>query len=89
LITVVPEDGAWLIAVSDQGPGITPEDRERIFEPFWRSPDAGRVPGTGLGLTICAAVALNHGGSLRVEPGSRGGARFVLRMPQRQLASVG
>ncbi|MER7768554.1 ATP-binding protein [Kitasatospora sp. NPDC096140] len=71
-----------VVEVRDDGPGVPPEDRERIFEPFTRldearSRDAG---GSGLGLAIAADVATRHGGSLRVAHAPRG-ARFVLELP--------
>ncbi|MBD0670907.1 sensor histidine kinase [Streptomyces sp. CBMA156] len=71
-----------VLEVRDDGPGVPPEDRERIFEPFTRldearSRDAG---GSGLGLAIAADIATRHGGTLRVAP-ARSGARFVLELP--------
>jgi signal transduction histidine kinase len=71
------ENGSIEVAVADTGPGITPEERERIFRPFW-SRDGG---GTGLGLAIARELALALGGqiSLDTEPGR--GSRFVLLLP--------
>jgi signal transduction histidine kinase len=71
------ENGTVSVAVSDTGPGITPEERERIFRPFW-SRDGG---GTGLGLAIARELAVALGGSidLRSEPGL--GSRFELQLP--------
>ena len=71
------ENGSVEVAVADTGPGITPEERERIFRPFW-SRDGG---GTGLGLAIARELALALGGqiSLDTEPGR--GSRFVLLLP--------
>ncbi|MEV7183786.1 ATP-binding protein [Kitasatospora sp. NPDC093102] len=71
-----------VLEVRDDGPGVPPEDRERIFEPFTRldearSRDAG---GSGLGLAIAADIATRHGGTLRVAHAPRG-ARFVLELP--------
>ncbi len=68
--------------VEDEGPGIPPENLERIFEPFFsRRPD-----GTGLGLTLARQIAESHGGSLTAENRPGQGARFILRLPviQRQ-----
>lgn len=78
------------IAVADEGPGIPPEDRERIFERFVRL-DASRAHdgfGTGLGLAIARGLAEAHGGSLECAPASRG-ARFVLRLPSGSLPAEG
>jgi signal transduction histidine kinase len=71
------ENGSVEVAVADTGPGITAEERERIFRPFW-SRDGG---GTGLGLAIARELALALGGqiSLDTEPGR--GSRFVLLLP--------
>src|SRR3954449_2679094 len=71
------ENGTVSVAVSDTGPGITAEERDRIFRPFW-SRDGG---GTGLGLAIARELAVALGGSieLRSEPGL--GSRFVLVLP--------
>ncbi|GAB7184700.1 hypothetical protein ATKI12_4531 [Kitasatospora sp. Ki12] len=64
------------VAVDDAGPGVPPEQAKSLFERF-RS-GAGS---SGLGLSIAAWVAHAHGGSLTVERGTRGGARFLLRLP--------
>ena len=72
------EDAGWVsVRVSDSGPGITAEERERIFRPFW-SRDGG---GTGLGLAIARELAVALGGRLEVrsEPGL--GSRFELLLP--------
>jgi signal transduction histidine kinase len=80
------EDGAWRIAIADEGPGIAPENRDRVFEPFRRLRETGNVPGSGLGLTICMRVVKNHGGSLTIEQSEAGGAKFVVRLPDRGVA---
>jgi signal transduction histidine kinase len=71
------ENGEVAVAVSDTGPGIAPQEEERIFRPFW-SGDGG---GTGLGLAIARELALALGGRLELhsEPGR--GSRFVLVLP--------
>ena len=69
------------IAVRDRGPGIQPEERVRIFEPFHRSsPSSG--PGVGLGLHIAKEIVELHGGSLTVESPEDGGSRFVVAVPR-------
>ena len=72
-------NGSVSVVVSDSGPGVSPEERERIFRPFW-SRDGG---GTGLGLAIARELAVALGGriDLRSEPGL--GARFELILPLR------
>jgi two-component system NtrC family sensor kinase len=67
------------IAVSDDGPGVPPEIAERIFEPFFTTKPEGQ--GTGLGLSICYRIAEEHGGTIRLEKGREGGARFVVDLP--------
>ncbi|MGW4896421.1 sensor histidine kinase [Kitasatospora sp. NPDC004240] len=71
-----------VLEVRDDGPGVPPAERERIFEPFTRldearSRDSG---GSGLGLAIAADIAKRHGGTLRLAHAPRG-ARFVLELP--------
>ena len=65
--------------VADDGPGIEPQDLERVFEPFFTTKEAGQ--GSGLGLMIARGIALDHGGDLSVasEPGR--GSTFVLDLP--------
>jgi two-component system sensor histidine kinase FlrB len=70
------------IRVSDNGPGVSPALRQRIFEPFFTS----RADGTGLGLAVVKSVAEAHGGEIRVDSADRQdaefhGACFVLRLP--------
>jgi two-component system sensor histidine kinase MprB len=62
------------VAVRDHGPGIPEEDLAHIFERFYRSPAARALPGSGLGLSIVAAVAEDHGGSVTAENARDGGA---------------
>lgn len=61
------------LVVSDHGPGIAPQERELVFERFFRSTAARAMPGSGLGLAIVKQVVLNHGGALRVEDTVPGG----------------
>jgi two-component system OmpR family sensor kinase len=69
-------DGVVLVSVSDQGSGPDPDRRERLFERFWRGPEAAGRPGAGLGLSIVAAIAHAHGGSVQVQ-----GSTFTLTLP--------
>ncbi|MGV3713628.1 ATP-binding protein, partial [Pseudolysinimonas sp.] len=71
------------VTVDDDGAGIPSDERERVFERFVRL-DEGRARdagGSGLGLAIVAEIARAHGGSVRVEGSSLGGARFVVTLP--------
>jgi signal transduction histidine kinase len=76
------EDGYRVIEIVDDGPGVPPELRERIFERFVRGEDATAV-GSGLGLGIVAAIAAAHGGTVSLEPHGPGaqGAWFRVRLP--------
>ncbi|HEX3304555.1 MAG TPA: ATP-binding protein, partial [Thermomicrobiales bacterium] len=71
------------IRVEDSGPGIPPDDRERIFDRFYRV-DTGRDRsrgGAGLGLSICRAIVEAHGGTIAVGDSGLGGARFDVLLP--------
>jgi signal transduction histidine kinase len=71
------------VIVEDDGPGVPPELRAKIFEPFVRGPAAlGRRAGYGLGLALAQSAALNQGGSLFVEDSPLGGARFRMQIPR-------
>lgn len=61
------------LVVSDQGPGIPPQERRLVFERFYRSDAARAMPGSGLGLAIVKHVVLKHGGALRIEDTVPGG----------------
>ncbi|PYP18616.1 MAG: PAS domain-containing sensor histidine kinase, partial [Gemmatimonadetes bacterium] len=68
-----------LIFVADSGLGIAPEDREKVFEPFYTTKDPGR--GTGLGLAIVARSVHEMGGVVWVDAAREGGAAFKLFFP--------
>ena len=79
-VTLQPRDGTVEIAVADRGPGIAEEDRERAVRRFVRLEASRTKPGTGLGLSLVAAVARLHDGRLRLED-NRPGLRAVLSLP--------
>jgi PAS domain S-box-containing protein len=68
------------IEISDTGPGISPQDLERIFEPYW-SGKRNRVAGTGLGLYICKGIVDAHGGRMHVESTLGEGTTFMVWLP--------
>ncbi len=71
-----------VIRVNDQGPGVPADQRERIFEPFYRLPGASeRDGGVGLGLALVKSIAERHAGSVRCEDKPSGGASFVVELP--------
>jgi signal transduction histidine kinase len=81
VVTLAESDGAAVLTVSDDGPGVPDDERERIFERFARhDPDRSRsAGGPGLGLAICREIVTDHGGSIVLEPGP--GTRFTVRFP--------
>ncbi len=78
--TVASENGHVRLTVSDDGPGVPPALRERMFERFVRG-SGDRGGSFGLGLSIVQAVAASHGGEVRLDGGEAGGARFVVTLP--------
>lgn len=84
-VVVRPVPGGAEVQVSDQGPGIVPEDRKRIFERFVRgkSSRGSQVRGSGIGLSLVKHIAEAHGGSIRVEDALPHGAAFTLRLTRR------
>jgi signal transduction histidine kinase len=79
-ITLTRVGDAVEIAVGDRGPGIAPQDRERALQRFVRLEKSRSRPGAGLGLSLVAAVARMHGGSVRLED-NEPGLRAVLSIP--------
>jgi signal transduction histidine kinase len=75
------EEGRVLISVADRGPGIAPPDRVRAVERFVRLPESAAQPGSGLGLSLAAAVATLHGGTLTLEDNAPG-LRVVIALPR-------
>ena len=82
-IAVSTQNGTAQLSVVDHGPGLRPEDRGRIFEPFYRAdPSRSRDSGgAGLGLSIVNAVVVAHGGRVQVKETSGGGATFEVALP--------
>jgi signal transduction histidine kinase len=74
------ENGSVSVAVDDSGPGISPQERERIFRPFWSRDNTG----TGLGLTIARELAVALGGRIELESEPGKGSRFELVLPSDQ-----
>ncbi len=70
-------DGRVALDVDDDGPGVPPETRERIFDPYFTT----RTEGTGLGLAIVKKIVVEHGGAIACEESALGGARFRIVVP--------
>jgi two-component system, OmpR family, sensor histidine kinase TctE len=92
-----PTAGEYVLQVEDSGPGIPPAERERVFQPFYRTLGTG-VDGTGLGLAIVLEIAQRHGATITIDdaperagtdtlhwrdPGSGPGALFTVCLPKR------
>ena len=91
VVALGQEDDSVLLTVEDDGSGIDPADRDRVFDRFVRL-DAARARekgGTGLGLAIVAETVRRHGGRVAVDDAPLGGARFTLHLPLRDEASAG
>lgn len=83
VVETLREGGAAVLAVEDAGPGIPPEDLNRVFEPFYRSTQARRLgaPGVGLGLAVVQRIAVVFGGAVSVRSEPDRGSRFEVRFP--------
>ncbi len=79
-ISLTPDQGTWVLSIRDQGPGISPSEKERVFERFYRG-RRGDKQGTGLGLSIVKHIVLAHGGRVEVESEPGAGATFRLILP--------
>lgn len=75
-------DGNAALDVCDRGPGVAPEERERIFEPFYRPAGARESDGgVGIGLSLVRQIARHHGGDVECRPRDGGGSCFTVRLP--------
>lgn len=78
-VSVTAADGSALLTVVDAGPGPDPAQRDHLFERFWRAPQSTGRPGSGLGLSIVAAIIEQHRGTISVD-----GAEFTVTLPSVQ-----
>lgn len=83
VVRLAAEDGALVLEVADQGPGLTAADQARLFQPFVRGDAAGKAEGSGLGLSLSRRLAQRMGGALTGGNGPDGGAVFRLILPWR------
>lgn len=87
-VSVDREGESVLIRVKDQGPGIAPEDKERIFQRFERAPGLRSISGLGLGLYVVRQIIDRHGGTVHVESDLGHGAAFVVKLPVSQRKAL-
>ena len=76
-VSVAQQDGFCVIEIADDGPGIPPHVREKVFRPFFST----KPGGTGLGLANARRVVEEHGGSIGIDCPDRGGTRVIVRLP--------
>jgi len=81
-VRVEADPAAVAVTIRDTGPGISPEDLEHIFEPFYRGQAQKNIPGTGLGLPIVKAIAEGHGGRVDLETALGKGSAFRVVLPR-------
>ncbi len=80
-LTMVPDAGGWALVVADSGPGIPVPAREKVFRRFFRLESSRTTPGSGLGLSLVAAVLALHDMSVRLED-NHPGLRVVMSLPE-------
>lgn len=76
------DEGRPCLTVADNGPGVPAEERQRVFDRFYRAAESGAVPGTGLGLAIVEAVAQRHGAVVTLGDAAGGGLRVTVLFPR-------
>lgn len=85
-ISLKGDPGLVVMGVEDNGPGISENERARIFERFYRGSASGKVPGSGLGLYLAHRLAEAHGGTIQYISLSTGGSRFEVVFPRTESA---
>ena len=79
IITTEKSDGIIRISIADDGPGITQDDLNHLFSPFFTTKEVGK--GTGLGLSICHGIISEHGGKIFARSETGKGATFIIELP--------
>ncbi len=77
-----------LLEIEDRGPGIAADEREKVFERFYRVTHHGRAAGAGIGLAVCKGVVEAHGGRIWVSPRRGGGSTFAISLPGVRAAAA-
>jgi two-component system sensor histidine kinase KdpD len=83
LVTIRPEQGSVIVAITDDGPGMTREEQETLFRPFTRGTRSGT--GSGLGLAITRSIVTAHGGTIEVVSAPGAGTTMSVSIPKRAL----
>jgi two-component system sensor histidine kinase KdpD len=83
-VSVLWMHGAVQVRVTDEGPGIPLEERDRVFEAFYRGSTTPDTPGSGLGLAIAKAVVVAHGGRIWIEDAPHGGCVVAFEIPREE-----
>jgi len=81
-VTAVPDPDGWHLTVTDNGVGIDPKDRDRVFRVFQRLHGRDAYEGTGLGLAICERIVQRHGGHISVDGAPQQGSTFHVLLPR-------
>ena len=89
VVTLSAEEHSVVLTVSDTGRGMGAEEREHIFDRFYRGPDGRTVPGTGLGLSVVKSLVSLHSGSIAVESEPGVGSVFTVRIPRQPVEEGG
>jgi signal transduction histidine kinase len=76
------------IQVKDSGPGIEPQNRQKIFERFYREESSRTTPGTGLGLSLAKTIIEQHAGTISVQSSENGGSIFIVTLPYRNFKII-
>jgi PAS domain S-box-containing protein len=87
VVEATPVDGEMRLTVADSGPGIPPENLERVFDPYWQARTTARL-GAGLGLPIAKGVVESHGGRIWVESRPGEGATFTFTLPLAEISQA-
>jgi hypothetical protein len=80
-VSAQAEDSDLVLSVWNGGEPISPENLDKICEPFWRQSSTGNREGLGLGLYICSEIVRAHGGTLSVTSSQERGTSFTARLP--------
>jgi signal transduction histidine kinase len=81
-VATYAEKGRVFVTVSDSGPGVTGDQKDRIFDPFYSTKENS----SGIGLSISRRIISDHGGTIKVDPGRWGGAQFSISLPSAKVS---